>query len=126
MGVKRTHLGHPNTANRRGEFNRSTQHLLILLDWEVSDGGECTDMVHAEAEGRALAAMEERSMRGGHRPRVGKEEQERCLSGPGSAFGGIAPTAARRAARALRLKEPEEISRGIAASDRHGGDHVGR
>src|SRR6516164_7447468 len=23
-----------------GGFNRSTQHLLILLDWEVSDGGE--------------------------------------------------------------------------------------
>src|SRR5262249_41966324 len=29
-------------------FNRSRQHLLILLDWEVSDGGECTDVVHAE------------------------------------------------------------------------------
>ena len=26
-----------------GGFNWSTQHLLILLDWEVSDGGECTD-----------------------------------------------------------------------------------
>ena len=52
------------------EFNRSTQHLLILLDWEVSDGGECTDMVHALAEGRALGAMEERSMCGGHRRRA--------------------------------------------------------
>ena len=36
-----------------GEFNRSTQHLLILSDWEASAGGECTDMVHAEAEGPA-------------------------------------------------------------------------
>ena len=44
------------------------QHLLILLDWEVSDGGECTDVVHAETAGRALGAMEERSMCGGHRP----------------------------------------------------------
>jgi hypothetical protein len=26
-----------------GGFNRSTQHLLIVWDWEVSDGGECTD-----------------------------------------------------------------------------------
>src|SRR5262245_29902262 len=49
-------------------FNRSRQHLLILLDWEVSDGGECTDVVHAETAGRALGAMEERSMCGGHRP----------------------------------------------------------
>ncbi len=30
---------------------RSTQHLLILLDEEVCDGGDCTDMVHAAAEG---------------------------------------------------------------------------
>jgi hypothetical protein len=48
-----------------GGFNRSTQRLLILLDWEVSDGGECTDVVHAKTAGRALAAMEERSMCGG-------------------------------------------------------------
>jgi hypothetical protein len=34
-----------------GEFNRSTQHLLILLEEEVCDGGDCTDMVHAAAEG---------------------------------------------------------------------------
>jgi hypothetical protein len=34
-----------------GEFNRSTQHLLILPDEEVCDGGACTDVVHAEAEG---------------------------------------------------------------------------
>jgi len=34
-----------------GGFNRSTQHLLILLEEEVCDGGDCTDMVHAAAEG---------------------------------------------------------------------------
>jgi hypothetical protein len=34
-----------------GGFNGSTQHLLILLEEEVCDGGDCTDMVHAAAEG---------------------------------------------------------------------------
>ncbi len=34
-----------------GVFNRSTQHLLILLEQEVCDGGDFTDMVHAAAEG---------------------------------------------------------------------------
>jgi hypothetical protein len=34
-----------------GGFNRSTQHLLILLEKEVRDGGDCTDMVHVAAEG---------------------------------------------------------------------------
>ena len=33
-----------------GEFNRSVQHLLILLDKEVADG-DVTDIVHGEAEG---------------------------------------------------------------------------
>jgi hypothetical protein len=34
-----------------GGLNRSTQHLLIWLEAEVCDGGDCTDMVHAAAEG---------------------------------------------------------------------------
>jgi len=51
-----------------GGFNRSTQHLLILPDGEVSDGVACTDMVHAEAASRALGALEGRSMRSGYRP----------------------------------------------------------
>jgi hypothetical protein len=34
-----------------GGFNGSTQHLLILLEKEVCDGGDCTDMVHAAAKG---------------------------------------------------------------------------
>ena len=33
-----------------GDLNRSTQHLLILLDKEVADG-DVTDIVHGEAEG---------------------------------------------------------------------------
>ena len=53
-----------------GGFNRSAQHLLIVSDWEVSDGEECTDTVHAKAAGRVLGALEERSMRGGYRPRA--------------------------------------------------------
>src|SRR6516225_10756324 len=32
-----------------------------------ANGGACTDMVHAETEGRAVGALEERSMCGGHR-----------------------------------------------------------
>jgi N-acetylneuraminic acid mutarotase len=43
-----------------GGFSRSTQHLLILPDGEVSDGVACTDMVLAEAASRALGALEER------------------------------------------------------------------
>jgi len=34
-----------------GVFNRSTQHLLILPEEEVCDGGDCTNMVHPAAEG---------------------------------------------------------------------------
>ena len=34
-----------------GVFNLSTQHLLILLEEEVCDGGDCTDMVYGAAEG---------------------------------------------------------------------------
>ena len=47
--------GHANGAEQcllsGGDLNRSTQHLLILLEEEVCDGGDCTDMVHAAAEG---------------------------------------------------------------------------
>jgi len=39
-----------------GEFNRSLQHLLILLDEEVAHG-DFTDMVHDEAEGRQLTGL---------------------------------------------------------------------
>jgi hypothetical protein len=34
----------------QGDLNRSTQHLLILLDKEVADG-DVTDIVHGEAKG---------------------------------------------------------------------------
>jgi hypothetical protein len=39
-----------NVRIARGDLNRSTQHLLILLDKEVADG-DVTDIVHGEAEG---------------------------------------------------------------------------
>src|SRR5215475_96559 len=48
IGTKRTFGAKFATSAFGRGFNRSTQHLLILLDWEVSDGGECTDVVHAE------------------------------------------------------------------------------
>src|SRR6516162_4889545 len=41
-----------------GGFNRSTQHLLILLEKEVCDGGDCTDMVHAAAESDAVRILD--------------------------------------------------------------------
>ena len=88
-----------------GGFNRSTQHLLILLEEEVCDGGDYTDMVHAAAEGQCVAdiarALERRNKSGVYR----------ILA----LNGGIAPEPRRRAAGALRLEEREEISRGIAA-----------
>jgi len=51
MGVKRTFSGTVAMSAFDGGFNRSTQHLLILLEKEVCDGGDCTDMVHVAAEG---------------------------------------------------------------------------
>jgi hypothetical protein len=51
LGVKRTSRGQALMSAFDGGFNRSTQHLLILLEEEVCDGGDCTDMVHAAAEG---------------------------------------------------------------------------
>ena len=38
------------SPQREGDLNRSTQHLLILLDKEVADG-DVTDIVYGEAEG---------------------------------------------------------------------------
>src|SRR6516162_10745856 len=72
-----------------------TQHLLILLEEEVCDGGDCTDMVHAAAEGQCVAdiarALERRNKSGVYR----------ILA----LNGGIAPEPRRRAAGALRLEE---------------------
>src|SRR6266404_2614072 len=47
-------------------------------------GGDGTDMVHAEAEGGSLAALEERSVCSRYCPGARAEEQERRLSGLGS------------------------------------------
>ena len=41
---------HIHGSFRESDLNRSTQHLLILLDKEVADG-DVTDIVHGEAEG---------------------------------------------------------------------------
>jgi hypothetical protein len=49
--ASRMNIGGLRMSALGGEFNRSTQHLLILLEEEVCDGGDCTDMVHAAAEG---------------------------------------------------------------------------
>src|SRR5215467_2944430 len=43
-----------------------------------ANGGACTDMVHAETEGRAVGALEERSMCGGHR-RMSESDRKRRL-----------------------------------------------
>src|SRR5262245_43578759 len=66
-----------------GDLNRSTQHLLILLDKEVADG-DVTDIVHGEAGGRTLGALEERTKCVGHLPGAGKEEQDRRPADRGS------------------------------------------
>src|SRR6187431_1763155 len=66
-----------------GEFNGSAQHLLILLDGEVSHA-DVTDIVHLEAEGRTVGAVEERTKRVGHLPGAGKEEQDRRPADRGS------------------------------------------
>jgi hypothetical protein len=50
FGTKRTFLPRRSMSAYRGDLNRSTQHLLILLDKEVADG-DVTDIVHGEAEG---------------------------------------------------------------------------
>ena len=59
-----------------GEFNGSAQHLLILLDGELSHA-DVTDIIHLEAEDRTVGAVEERTKRVGHLPGAGKEEQDR-------------------------------------------------
>jgi acyl-CoA dehydrogenase len=58
-----------------GGFNGSAQHLLILLDQEVAHG-DITDMVHGDAEGRAVGALEERVKCCSDLPGTGSEEQD--------------------------------------------------
>src|SRR6266403_878556 len=66
-----------------GDLNRSTQHLLILLDKEVADG-DVTDSVHGESKGCTLRALEERTKCVSHHPGDGKEEQDRRPADRGS------------------------------------------
>jgi hypothetical protein len=56
-----------------GEFNRSVQQLLVLLDEEVAHD-DVTDMVYGGAEGRTVGALEERAKCVGHLSGAGKEE----------------------------------------------------
>src|SRR3982074_2907985 len=96
-----------------GGFNGSAQHLLILLDQEVAHG-DITDMVHGDAEGRAVGALEERVKCCSDLPGPGSEEQDwrsaNC-DAPWRNRAGAPP----ESLAALRLEEREEISRGIAA-----------
>src|SRR3979490_2299091 len=63
-----------------GEFNGSAQHLLIFLDQEVAHG-DITDMVHGDAESRAVGALEERVKCCGDLPGTGSKEQDwRCAN----------------------------------------------
>ena len=58
LHARRSQMGHKQTFGKHplrsplypGDLNRSTQHLLILLDKEVADG-DVTDIVHGEAKG---------------------------------------------------------------------------
>ena len=72
-------------------------------------------MVHAEAEGRALGAMEERSMCSGHCPSACREGTRAVSIGCWLCMAALLERHGGEAARALRLEEREEISRGIAA-----------
>src|ERR1700677_4877938 len=72
-----------------GGFNWSAQHLLIFLDEEVSHG-DVTDIVHGEAEGRTVGALEERAKCVGDLASAGKEEQDRRPPDCGSPWRGRA------------------------------------
>ena len=96
----------------RGRFNRSAQHLLVLLDQGVAHG-DITDMVHGSAEGGAV----ERWKSGSSAAAISRALDRRNKTGVlriVTLHGGIAPAPHRRALAALRLEEREEISRGIA------------
>src|SRR5688572_20202163 len=58
-----------------GGFNRSTQHLLVLLNQGVAHG-DITDMVHGSAEGGAVGALEEWVKCCSDLPGTGPEEQD--------------------------------------------------
>src|SRR5215813_330830 len=58
-----------------GGFNRSAQHLLVLLDQGVAHG-DVTDMVHGGAESGAVGALEEWVECCSDLPDTGSEEQD--------------------------------------------------
>ena len=96
-----------------GGFNRSTQHLLILLDEEVS---MVTSRTWFTPQQRS--ELWERWKGGQCVADIARALERRNKSGVYRVLalnGGIAPMPRRRSRRALRLEEREEISRGIAA-----------
>src|SRR5512147_3209106 len=97
-----------------GGFNRSTQHLLIVSDWEVAMEGNA----RIRFTPRQRAELWERWKNGQCVADIARALERRNKSGVYRVLalnGGIAPAPRRRAARTLRLAEREEISRGIAA-----------
>src|SRR5262249_35429616 len=99
---------------RRG-FNRSTQHLLILLDWEVAMEGNARTWFTPKQR----AELWERWKSGQCVADIARALERRNKSGVYRVLainGGIAPSPRRRAPTALKLEEREEISRGIAVA----------
>jgi hypothetical protein len=97
-----------------GGFNRSTQHLPILLEEEGAM--EATARIWFTPQQRA--ELWERWKNGQCVADIARALERRNKSGVYRILavnGGIAPEPRRRAAGALRLEEREEISRGIAA-----------
>ena len=97
-----------------GGFNRWTQHLLISLDWEVAMEGNARTWFTPKQR----AELWERWKSGQCVADIARALERRNKSGVYRVLalnGGIAPALRRRAPRALRLVEREEISRGIAA-----------
>lgn len=89
------------------------QHLLILLDEEVSHA-DVTDIFHCKAEGELWERWKNgQSVLAISRAleRRNKTDVQRIVA----LHGGIAPAPRRRAVAALKLEEREEISRGVAA-----------
>src|SRR5262245_66031203 len=90
-------------------FNRSTQHLLILLDWEVAMEGNARTWFTPKQR----AELWERWKSGQCVADIARALERRNKSGVYRVLainGGIAPSPRRRAPRALKLEEREEIS----------------
>src|SRR5262249_8023327 len=109
------HSRHPGVSGSPRGFNRSTQHLLILLDWEVAMEGNARTWFTPKQR----AELWERWKSGQCVADIARALGRRNKSGVYRVLaidGGIAPSPRRRAPTALKLEEREEISRGIAVA----------